>query len=100
MTTGQALVPLKQTREIMQAVTAKQVQALFCPQATTTEAELFIRFCLYQDLNPFLREAFLIKYQDGEPAAMVVAKDGKLKRANSMPPFSGFHAGIIVLNAD
>lgn len=63
---------------------------------TDQEVVLFLNLCRYQKLNPFLREAYLIKYGDN-PAAMVVAKDAKLKRAVRNPRYRGHLAGVVLL---
>lgn len=63
---------------------------------TNEEVFMFLSVCRYQHLNPFLREVYLIKYSDSDPAAIVVGKDTLLKRAKREPSFVGFQAGIIV----
>ena len=63
------------------------------------EVVMFMSLCRYQHLNPFLREAYLIKY-GSSPATMVVGKDVFIKRARRNDDFRGFQAGIIVRNAD
>lgn len=64
---------------------------------TDQEIMMFLGLCKYQHLNPFLREAYLIKYGDRSPATMVVGKDVFLKRAKRNPDFSGMQAGIMVM---
>lgn len=59
------------------------------------EVVMFLSMCKFQRLNPFLREAYLIKYGNS-PATMIVGKDTFLKRARRHPEFKGFQAGIIV----
>ena len=59
------------------------------------EAMMFLQMCRYQKLNPFLREAYLIKYGNN-PASMVVGKDTFIKRARHRPEFDGFKAGVVV----
>ena len=61
---------------------------------------MFLSLCRFQHLNPFLREAYLIKYGDRQPATMVVGKDVFIKRARRNADFAGFQAGIIVENSD
>jgi len=60
------------------------------------EVMLFLTLCKFQHLNPFLREAYLIKYGDKSPATMVVGKDVFLKRARHNTEFDGFEAGVIL----
>ena len=72
------------------------IKEYLCPRATPQEAMLFLKLCAHQGLNPFLREAYLIKYGD-KPATMVVGKDTFTQRAEAHPQFDGFRAGITVL---
>lgn len=65
---------------------------------TDQEISYFIHLCKAQQLNPFIKEAHLIKYSDSSPATIVVGKDAFLKRAESSPDFDGMEAGIIVLS--
>lgn len=59
------------------------------------EAVNFMQLCKYSELNPFLNEAYLIKYGTA-PAQMVVSKEAIMKRANRQEDYNGFKAGIIV----
>lgn len=64
---------------------------------TESEVMMFLSLCKYQHLNPFLREAYLIKFGNSDPATMVVGKDVFTKRADANPNYRGKKAGIIVL---
>ncbi len=63
-----------------------------------TDADIvqFISICQFNQLNPFLNEAYLIKYGN-QPAQMVVSKEALLKRADACENYEGLQAGIIVL---
>lgn len=61
-----------------------------------TDLVQFISVCKFNQLNPFLNEAYLVKYGNS-PAQMVVSKEALLKRADACPNFQGMQAGIIVL---
>lgn len=67
---------------------------------TNQEFKLFTELCKVRKLNPFLREAYLIKYKAGTPAQLVVGKDAILKRAVLNPNYDGIESGIIVQNTD
>lgn len=69
-------------------------------QITNQEFKLFTELCKVRKLNPFLREAYLIKYKQGTPAQMVVGKDAILKRAVLHPSYDGMESGIIVKKED
>lgn len=61
------------------------------------EVEMYMQLCKAQKLNPFIKEAYLVKYGNS-PANMIVGKDVFTKRAVKNPKFQGFEAGIIVAN--
>lgn len=63
---------------------------------TDQELVLFINLCRFQHLNPYLKEAHLIKYGNN-PATMVVGKDAFMKRAKRNKDYRGFEAGVIVM---
>ena len=60
---------------------------------------MFINLCRYAGLNPWLKEAYCIKYGN-EPATMVIGKEAFMKRAESSPGYDGIDAGIIVTTGD
>lgn len=64
-------------------------------RVTMQELAMFINLCKFSKLNPWVREAYCIKYGN-EPATMVVGKEAFQKRAEANPNFDGFEAGIIV----
>lgn len=61
------------------------------------EVTMFLNLCRYQKLNPFLREAYLIKYGNS-PATMVTGKETFTKRAQRDPLYQGSQAGVIVID--
>ena len=66
---------------------------------TDSEAYMFLNLCKHQHLNPFLREAYCIKYGNN-PAQMVVGKDTFIKRARHRKDFDGFKAGVLIQTKD
>lgn len=64
---------------------------------TDSEYKFFVELCKVRKLNPFLKEAYAIKFGD-KPAQIVVGKDAILKRAVKHPQFNGKKQGIIVMN--
>lgn len=67
---------------------------------TNQEFKLFTELCKVRKLNPFLREAYLIKCKAGIPAQLVVGKDAILKRAVLNQNYDGIESGIIVQKED
>lgn len=66
---------------------------------TLPEFKFFTSLCKARGLNPFLKEAYCIKYGKN-PAQIVVGKDAVLKRAIKNPNYDGKENGIIVQNKE
>lgn len=62
---------------------------------TLPEFKFFTSLCKARGLNPFLKEAYCIKYGKN-PAQIVVGKDAVLKRAIKNPNYDGMESGVIV----
>ena len=69
-------------------------------QITMQEFKLFTELCKVRKLNPFLREAYLIKYSSNQPASIVVGKDAILKRAVLNKNYDGMKSGVIVTDTN
>lgn len=71
----------------------------FIARGTTTlskkEVVNFIQLCKCRKLNPFLNEAYPIKFGN-EPAQLIVGADAFKRKAEENPRFRGYKAGIIV----
>ena len=65
---------------------------------TTEEAYNFIQLCRYAELNPFLNEAYIVKFGN-QPAQMITGKEAFMKRAERQKSYNGFKAGIVVFNS-
>lgn len=78
------------------ALSVAFVQKQFCPKATQAEAFAFMRFCQAHKLNPFLSEAYLVKYTDNDSAQMMVGHHVWVGRALAQPNVLSLHQGIIV----
>lgn len=63
------------------------------------EAMMFLSLCKYQRLNPFVKDAYCIKYGT-QAATMVIGKDVYTKRAEKNPLYNGMEHGVIVLTKD
>ncbi|UAK17587.1 phage recombination protein Bet [Sporolactobacillus terrae] len=64
-------------------------------QVTKQEVVMFINLCKYQKLNPFLNEAYLVKFK-GAPAQIITSKEAFMKRAEANEHYAGLEAGIMV----
>lgn len=97
-----ALALAEYTLEGGQVLTADTVKNyLTSGNGAVTEQEtlMFIELCKAQKLNPFIREAYLIKFGTS-PANIVVGKDVFVKRAYRNPNFEGMKAGIVTVDKE
>ena len=69
------------------------------PNVTESEIIYFMKLCKARGLNPYIRDAYLIKYGN-QPAAIIVAKDAVEKRAIQNPKYDGKEVGIYVENKE
>lgn len=68
-------------------------------QVTDQEVLQFISICKYQQLNPFLNEAYLVKFNNSKGdanAQIIVSKEAFMKRAEGCAEYRGFKAGLIL----
>ena len=65
------------------------VRDYICPAASDKEIYVFLQLCKAQKLNPFLREAYLVKY-GSSPATIITGKETFTKRAQKNPRCDGW----------
>jgi len=86
------------TEQGLQHIGMDELRALLFPtnkpQPTDNEIALFIETCRARGMNPLLRDAYLIKYDDKSPAQIVTGKEYFTKMAQRRG--GGFKAGIVV----
>ncbi len=92
------IVKFKADSGAMVEITHDDVVQYLCPTATVQEVGLFLQLCQAQRLNPWIGEAYLVKYGDN-PAQMQVGKEAFTKRAAANPDYEGFEAGITYADA-
>lgn len=80
-------------------LSADDVRKYICSNANDKEIAMFLQLCKAQRLNPFIREAYLVKYKDA-PAQIITGKDVFLKRAQANPDFAGYEVGITYLDKE
>lgn len=104
-----AKAPIKDRGAVMYQVNGEDVKLSFeivknflvkgNGNVSDSDMTLFISLCKYNKLNPFLNEAYLVKF-GAAPASMIVSKEAFMKRAEANPKYEGFKAGIIVKRGD
>ena len=67
---------------------------------TYEECIVFVHTCKDLGLNPFLNDAYIVKYSSEQGATIVVGKNAFMKRAENHPKYRGFQAGLIVENSE
>jgi len=65
-------------------------------RVTPKEAMRFAMLCASKNLNPWLREVFLIKYSDDKPATIVVGKQYYERAISNSPLIGGLRSGVVV----
>lgn len=72
------------------------------PDATKSEAWMFLQYCRSMGLNPLARDVHLVVYngEGGRKCNFIAGKESFAKRAEANPNFDGFLAGIIVKRPD
>ena len=63
---------------------------------TIQEMVYFLNVCRSRTLNPFIKDCYLIKYSQNDPAAVVTSIDYFRKRARAQRDCKGWKSGIIV----
>lgn len=66
---------------------------------TDQEVAMFLNLCRFQHLNPFLKEAYLIKFGN-QPATIVTGKEAITKRAMRNSKYAGQQAGIVIFHSE
>lgn len=77
-------------------ITPQDVKNTLCPGATDKEVAMFLELCRAQRLNPWIKDAYLVKYGNG-PASIITGKETFTKRANANPAFKGMEHGVVFM---
>ena len=82
-------------------LTKKIIMDTICKGMPVSDTDIvqFLTLCQVNQLNPFVRDAYLIKYKDA-PAQMIVSKEAFMKRADMCPDFEGIESGVVAMNGD
>ncbi len=93
---GNEVVRYKSGTKTLELTSSIVRQYLVAGNGTVTDQEvmMFMKMCEFQGLNPFLREAYLVKYGDDFPATMITGKETFVKSASRHPDYRGNNVGI------
>lgn len=78
-------------------ISQQDVIQYICPNATAQEVVFFMELCRSQRLNPFKREAFLVKYGNSA-ASLITAEVVFERRANANPSYRGMEHGVVFMD--
>jgi len=95
---SQAVVIKSEDREI--TISFNDVKQYLCPLASDAEIGLFLKVCASENLNPFRKDCFLVKYKEDQAASIIIATDVFIRSAENSPDFDGYEAGIILKPID
>lgn len=91
--------------QVLSAETVKNYLVNGGGDVSDQEVLMFVELCKAKGMNPFERDAYLIKYksknpQFDTPATIIVGKDFFIKKANENSAFEGMKAGIVVVDKE
>lgn len=67
---------------------------------TDQEILFYVGMCKARGLNPFKKDCYLVKYTEGDPAAIIVSIDYFRSRARAQEDCRGWQSGVIVLTKE
>ena len=81
-------------------LTKEVVKNYLCPNSNITDQEfyLFASLCKARNINPFIREAYIVKF--GDSANIFAGKDFFVRRAAANPDYDGIEDGVIAMTQD
>ena len=68
-------------------------------RVTDQEVAYFLSLCKAQGLNPFIKDAYLIKYGDRSPAQVITSKTVFERRADQREEYDGMQSGVTFVNS-
>lgn len=77
-------------------ITPDDVRKYVCESATEKEVGLFLQLCQTQHLNPFVKDAYLVKYGSA-PASMITSYQVFNRRACKDANYNGIKSGVVVM---
>lgn len=95
--TNQHIVKFKSDAGVEVQITAEDVRRTICENASDKEVAMFLELCRAQRLNPFIKDAYLVKYGNS-PASIITSKDVFMKRATANKNYKGFEAGVTYID--
>lgn len=83
----------------LDAATVRKYIVTGTADADDADVARFLALCRARGLNPLAGDAYLIKYDGGAPASVIVGKDFYLRTASAQPTYAGLRAGVVVVTS-
>ena len=87
-------------RRSVESIQVQDVKQFIAPKASDEQILFFLKFCVFENLNPFKNEVYYIpfwnKKEERWDHAIVTGIDTYRKRASRNPLYAGHQAGVIV----
>jgi phage recombination protein Bet len=81
------------------SIQADEIKEFIAPNASEKQIKFFLKFCVFEGLNPFKNEVYYIPFKNKNGAtdyAIVTGIDTFRKRASRHPRYAGHQTGIIL----
>jgi len=76
-------------------VTKETIKQYICPAANDQELAMFSQMCIVHELDPFVGDAYLVKY-GSKAAQMIVSEQTYNRKMHAIPGYAGCEDGIII----
>ena len=78
----------------------KEIRDIFAPKANENEFKAFVGLGRATKLNPFLKEIWLVKYDEKAPASIFIGRDGFRRSAQANQNYDWHHVESVYSNDD
>ncbi len=65
---------------------------------TDNEVAAFVEYCKAAQMDPWMKDAYLVKYSKSDPASVVVGNNYHVRQAAASPIYCGHKHGLVVQN--
>lgn len=76
----------------LEVLTEDTIKKQFCNKATQQELIFAAQYCKINNLNPWKKECYFVKYGENDPLAIITAYEVALKRAEDFPQYDGYES--------
>jgi phage recombination protein Bet len=88
----------------VESIQAADVRLYIAPGASDQQIAFFLKYCVFEGLNPFKNEVYYVPFKNGATGktdyAIVTGIDTYRKRASSHPSYAGHQTGVMLQGED